>query len=641
MHVSPLTENRQGPVELRPEFLPCRTALAIALSLVLANQALAQGLGQGSRYREAIPAQATGPASVDNDNASAPGNPGTHDVNMFVGETRVFSVPGARRIAVGNGKVMSASAVDGREILAFANAVGTTSMLVWTDGGDIRRFKVSVAANDTQRLGRDIARFLANMPGIKTHIIGESVIVEGEQLSDRDLAKIDELSKRYPQIMNFTNRQGWESMILIDVKVVEFPKTELRELGLKWSAAGGVAVGGVWSMARRGNQSGLALNIPTTNSEVPISNSAGKTLPVPLPSGLNVLSAMNMGINAELNMMAQDGRASILSEPQLSARNGSKATFLAGGEFPFTVSTLAGQTVVFKPYGIRLDIVPRVDRNGNVRASIESEVSSIDTSTSTSAGPALLTRKTNTEFNMRTGETLVLSGLLSRRTSNSLDKVPGIGDVPVLGALFRSRRFQNDETELVVFVTPTVVSPSTPELVNRVNRATAELQAVTPERTFLPAIRTAPQSPQPPQPPLASQPVDQPALPPMGQQAVPVSSLPVPAASTMRPASVTAATAYEATGARTLPLAPPPVSSATPAPGLLAAGLHRVMRPGVAVRAEPKLGARILGGVDQFALVNVLPRTARGDFVAINWQGGSGWVTARWLSPLGSPVSAP
>jgi pilus assembly protein CpaC len=149
---------------------------------------------------------------------------------------------------------------------------------------------------------------------------------------------------------------------------------------------------------------------------------------------------------------------------------------LAGGEYPYSVSTINGPTVIFKPYGIKLDITPRVDRNGVVRAVIESEVSSIDTSLNTIAGPALSTRKTSTEFNVQAGETLVLSGLISRKNSNSIDKMPGLGDIPILGALFRSKRFQNDETELVVFVTPTIVDSQTPGLVDRVQRAQERLQ---------------------------------------------------------------------------------------------------------------------------------------------------------------------
>jgi Flp pilus assembly secretin CpaC len=117
-----------------------------------------------------------------------------------------------------------------------------------------------------------------------------------------------------------------------------------------------------------------------------------------------------------------------------------------------------------------------VDRNGVVRATIDSEVSAIDASISTVSGPALSTRKTTTEFNVQSGETLVLSGLISRKTSTSVDKLPGLGDIPILGALFRSRRFQNDETELVVFVTPTLIDSRSPGLVDRVQRTTEKLQ---------------------------------------------------------------------------------------------------------------------------------------------------------------------
>lgn len=131
---------------------------------------------------------------------------------------------------------------------------------------------------------------------------------------------------------------------------------------------------------------------------------------------------------------------------------------------------------MFKPYGIKLEITPHADRNGLVRATIESEVSNIDTSVTTTAGPALSTRKTSTEFNVKSGDTLVLSGLVSRKTSTSIDKVPGLGDIPILGALFRSTRFQNDETELVVFVTPTVVDSHSPGLVDRVQRTNEKLQ---------------------------------------------------------------------------------------------------------------------------------------------------------------------
>ena len=416
------------------------------------------------------------------------------EIEMFVGETRVIAEPNAGRLAVGNGRALSAAVMDDKEILLIANEIGVSSLHIWTRNGHNRRIKVNVMPNDIPRITREIAAFLAAIPNAKSAVIGDKVIVEGDNLSDRDLAKIDELAKRYPQIVNFTNRVGWEKMIVMDVKVVEFPTKALKEIGLKWSATGGVAFGGVWLPFKRGNTSPYGINlISGQNSPAPIVDNPNDTYQgVPLTRSFTALSVLNMGLNAQLNLMEQNGTATILAQPTLSARSGTRATFLAGGEFPYSVSNINGTTIVFKPYGIRLDIEPRVDHNGVIRARIMSEVSDIDASISTIGGPALRTRKTETEFNVMEGGTIVLSGLLKRDSSTSLDKVPFLGDIPVLGALFRSKRFQNDETELVVFVTPVAVDRNTLAQQESMAQATARLEKSprvgTPDLAAIPGV---------------------------------------------------------------------------------------------------------------------------------------------------------
>jgi pilus assembly protein CpaC len=443
----------------------------------------------GRPARKARPArQARTPAAI------APRAGFSGEIEMFVGETRVIAEPNAGRLAVGNGKALSAAVLDDREILLIANEVGVSSLHIWTRNGRNRRLKVNVTPSDIPRVTREVAAFLAMIPNARASVIGDKVIVEGDNLSDRDLAKIEELGKRYPQIVNFTNQIGWEKMIVMDVKVVEFPVSALKEIGLKWSATGGMAIGGVWMPFRRGDDGPYQINIQTgTGNAVPITNPVDSTQGVPLTSSLNLLSGLNMGINAQLNLMEQNGSATILAQPTLSARSGAKASFLAGGEFPYSVSNVNGTTISFKPYGIRLDIEPRVDHNGVIRARIMSEVSDIDTSISTAAGPALRTRKTETEFNVMQGGTIVLSGLLRRDASTSLDKVPFLGDIPVLGALFRSRRFQNNETELVVFVTPMAVDKNSIEQETRMARAATRLQDMpavgTPDLAAVPGLR--------------------------------------------------------------------------------------------------------------------------------------------------------
>ena len=399
----------------------------------------------------------------------------TAEIEMFVGESRVFPAPGVARIAVGNGSLLTAAALDSKEVILFANGVGTSSLFIWNADGRYQRVKISIVPGDTSKHAREIAAFLSAIPRAKASIVGANIIVEGDELSDADLAKVDDLSKRYPQIVNFTNRVGWEQMIMMDVKVVEFPSTVLRDIGMQWNPTGGAAIGGIWSPARRGSGGPFEIGIRTgANNAPPITATGG--FPLVIPSGLNAISYLNLGLNAQLNLLSQEGKASILAEPQLSARSGSKAKFVAGGEIPYSVRTSEGIVVQFKSYGIKLDITPKVDHRGVIRAAISAEVSTVDKSIETAGGPALLTRKTETEFNVRAGETIVLSGLLQRDVSTDVDKVPLLGDIPFLGAAFRSKRQQNKETELVVFVTPTLIQANSPVVVDRINKTTERLQ---------------------------------------------------------------------------------------------------------------------------------------------------------------------
>ena len=241
------------------------------------------------------------------------------EIEMFVGESRVFPAPGVARIAVGNGALLTAAALDNKEVILFANGAGTSSLFIWNADGRYQRVKISIVPGDTSRHAREIAAFLSTIPNAKASVVGANIIVEGDDLSDADIVKIEELAKRYPQIVNFTNRIGWEQMVMLDVKVVEFPVTVLREIGLKWSATGGAAIGAIWKPGRRGSDGPYQINIATGEANAaPIVTPIPPGGPLHLPSALNVLSAVNLGLNAQLNLLAQEGKATLLAEPQLT-----------------------------------------------------------------------------------------------------------------------------------------------------------------------------------------------------------------------------------------------------------------------------------------------------------------------------------
>ena len=260
----------------------------------------------------------------------------------------------------------------------------------------------------------------------------------------------------------------WEDTGL-DVQVVEVPRTQLQELGVRWNAEsdGGMFAGLAWDAGTR------------RWDERP--GSAGEPSPMPIPGPAAAVAGyfgVNALLSARINAMAQTGRAVVLAQPQLLARSGATAEFLAGGEVPYSTTDANGNTnTAFKPYGVSLRITPQIERNGAVRSHIEVEVSSIDSALSVPTGPSLKTRRASTEFNVRSGQTLVMAGFLSRDESRNVSKVPGLGDVPILGRLFSSTRFQHSETELAIFVTPVVVAADHPDLQARVSKGRQILQS--------------------------------------------------------------------------------------------------------------------------------------------------------------------
>lgn len=558
------------------------------------------------------------------------------EIEMFVGESRVLPAPGVGRIAVGNGRLLTAAALDKKEVLLFANEAGTSSLFIWNEDGRYQRLKINIVPGDTSRIGREIAAFLASIPGAKASVIGDKVIVEGDRLSDLDLAKIKKLESTYPQLINFTNPRGYDKMVMVDVKVVEFPKSELQEYGLKWTPTGGGTVAAVWLPFRTGRNGPYQVNIPVSSgqSNLPMTNPGEAT--TTLHRALNTAGALNLGLNMTLNLLAQEGKAAVLAEPQLSTRSGKEASFLAGGTIPYVVTSIDGSFVTFKDYGIKLNIEPYVDRDGYITAKIESEVSSVDTSVSTPAGPGIKSRKTTSTFNVGSGETIVLSGLLSRDFSNNVDKLPFLGDIPVLGALFRSRRYLNNETELVVFVTPSVIDHKTPELVDRVDKAKERL-----EKT----LGAAPYLTEPLQPVSAS-PKDGP----------PPSPVPPPASGREGPARP--GSPPPPTMAPSTPLAPQ-VSAAPssqpptrPAANMVTASRPqdgvslRVTLDGLALRASPDLRSPMLMPLPRGAIVRQGHQRARGTYAGA-WRHVvvgqlEGWAATQWLEPVrpyGPPVT--
>jgi pilus assembly protein CpaC len=260
-----------------------------------------------------------------------------------------------------------------------------------------------------------------------------------------------------------------DRQVVLEVKFAEVDRTALLQLGANWFTP---SIGHTTGAITTGQFGGTGVSTSSTTTTTV--GTATSTSVVPTPPTLNVTNALNVFLfNSDINLgvaiQALQARnvAEILAEPNLMAISGQKATFLAGGEFPFPiVQSSTGAPVVtisFRPFGVKLDFTASVAEDNTLRLHVAPEVSTLDFANAlTLSGftvPAISTRRAETEIELKDGQSFGIAGLLDHRATTQLSKVPGIGDIPILGQLFRSRSINKTNTELVVFVTPHIVDP--------------------------------------------------------------------------------------------------------------------------------------------------------------------------------------
>lgn len=375
-----------------------------------------------------------------------------NDVEMFTGEARVFEYD-TTRIAVGNGHVISVTTLTNHQILVLGEATGESSLHLWLRDGSEHELTVTVTNSNMKHTLADVSRLLEGVDNVTARIAGTKIVLEGEMVSDANQARVQDIVKMYPElVVNFVGKVGWEKMITLDVRVLDLTDTAAKNLGVDWATSvNGPAAGVLTDLA---------------------SNNLYRYVPDPTTSGLNVTGTLPLriwppkgyltlasGITSQINLMVQEGQANLLASPSLTTRSGGTAKFVAGGEIPIPVSSGFGQvTVDYKEYGVIMNVTPMADKSGNIYAKVEIEVSNIDPSVTVQGYPALLKRQSNSEFNARDGDAIVLSGLYSYTGTSTVDKFPGLGSVPVVGALFRNTNKSEQHRQIAVVITPRITT---------------------------------------------------------------------------------------------------------------------------------------------------------------------------------------
>ena len=384
-------------------------------------------------------------------------------MHIVVGHSLVLRTSSrVKRILTGNPSVIESVMASPTEVVLTAKQPGGSSLVLWEETGKNRMMDV-FADLDVTSLRTALEQ---SYPGVDVEAQSQEgkVVLVGTVPS---VAAADQMSK---MALNFSKevvnalqvaQPPRQKQVMLKVRFAEADRNKLSAFGVNLFSTGATNTIGTVSTQQFGAQ---ALN--TQNS------GQGSLTQFSLSDLLNIfLFRPDINLGATIKALQQNQVLQILAEPNLLALSGQPAEFLAGGEFPYpvvqggTAGTTGSITIQWKQYGIKLEFTGYIEGNDTVRVKVKPEVSSLDfTNTVTISGytmPALQVRRAETEIELKSGQTFGMAGLLDDRTTVQLSKIPGIGDVPILGELFKSRNVNRTNTELLVLVTPTVVDPVT------------------------------------------------------------------------------------------------------------------------------------------------------------------------------------
>jgi pilus assembly protein CpaC len=389
-------------------------------------------------------------------------------IEVTRGKSRTFELsrPFATAL-VGSPEIADVLPMSSRVLYVQGKKLGTTNISIFDqDKHLIGIIDVEVIIDAKSIAGR--IRSSTGSPGIGVSSSHEQVILGGEARNAVDAEQAVAIAKAMApdaQLINLI-RVAPVQQVLLKVRFIEASRSAERDLGVNWSAANG--------KGNRGVSTGLGLPVTGTSSGVPIfeglSTFAGGT-GSPFAVGLATLANRGANVDMMISALETKGLARRLAEPDLVALSGDTASFLAGGEVPVpVVQPSSGATptitVEYKPYGVQLTFSPTVLANGIINLRLTPTVSELDkTNAIENQGfyiPAITKREARTTIELRDGQSFAIAGLLQQEGLRDISQVPWLGSVPVLGTLFRSSSYQQNETDLVVIVTPTLAAPAAP-----------------------------------------------------------------------------------------------------------------------------------------------------------------------------------
>jgi pilus assembly protein CpaC len=387
---------------------------------------------------------------------------GSAPLRVMVGKSLLINTTEPlKRISVTDPNIAFAQVITSTQILVHGKTPGEISLLIWDDQERSRSFDLRVDVDVTACAEEEHRVF----PDEQIRVTpSRAAIVLSGHVSTEDVSKRAEaLAGAYsPKVINvLTYGPVGAQEVLLQVKFAEVDRTAMSQLGINFISTGAANTIGTITTGQYGGFSGQTVGP---------SSSGATTGSTSLNNVLNLfVFRPDINFGAVIEALETKNLLQILSEPNLIAVNGKKASFLAGGQFPFPIvqpgQGFTAVTISFKDFGVRLDFTPVIMPNGNIHLQVSPEVSTLDFADAlTISGftvPALSTRRADTEFELQDGQSFVIAGLMDNRVTDIYNKIPGLGDIPILGNFFKSKSVQKSNSELMVLCTVHRVSPTT------------------------------------------------------------------------------------------------------------------------------------------------------------------------------------
>jgi pilus assembly protein CpaC len=400
------------------------------------------------------PAEAKSAVTQDQVSKQATPNGVVGQLTVTVGKSLAIDSPlPIKRLSYANGTLVEAQAIGPKEVLLNGKAPGETSLIIWQDDGTRLIYDLTVRVSP-QRLNAVRQQIARDYPDADINVTfdNDTAFVRGTVKTVTDAERIMAIVGTMAKAVNLLKVEvpAVEPQILLKVRFANIDRSASMQLGVNWAST--------------------AFNQTTVIGTGPsiLSSLSGGISSANPSSAANIIALRpDIHLLAEIQALESKSLLEMLAEPNLLTYSGTKASFTAGGEFPYlTPQPSAGGTIFsveFKPYGVQLTFLPRVTPQGTIHMQLSPEVSALDYANTVTiqgtAVPGLTTRRVNAEVDLENGQTFIIAGMLDRQITDAFNKIPGLGDIPILGKLFQSKSITKSNSELIIIITPEIVRP--------------------------------------------------------------------------------------------------------------------------------------------------------------------------------------